>query len=262
MSKPIDAPQGELTPDDRLRSRIRLLLATSLVLLLAAATALPIDVPLGRWCLDTFSASKGTQGQAGVPWWLEFVALVLRFAELFGHGLGVALVVCLIFTLDPMRHWTIPRLLSVTIASGLTVDVLKGLVSRTRPYAFDFDGSVWQTFVGWFHLGKSNAAIQSIPSGHTGLAVGLAIALLWIYPRGRYLFPLLAALVACQRVQAGAHWLSDVLTAGAVGCLVALVVLYVGPIPRMFCRWEAVWKVRDQERERRKTERSTRSAER
>ena len=254
MLNPIDTPQGEMTPDHRLRSRIRLLLATSLVLLLAAATALPIDVPLGRWCLDTFSASKGARGQAGMPWWLEFAALVLRFAELFGHGLGVALIVCLIFTLDPNRRWAIPRLLTVSIASGLAVDVLKGLVGRTRPYAFDFDGSVWHTFVGWFLLGKSSAAIQSIPSGHTGLAVGLAIALIWIYPRGHYLFPLLAVLVACQRVQAGAHWLSDVLTAGAVGCLVALVVLYVGPIPRMFCRWEAVWQVRDRERERRRME--------
>lgn len=258
MSKPIDAPQGELTPDDRSRSRIRLLLAMSLVLLLAAVAALPIDVPLGQWCLDTFSASKGSRGQGGNPWWLDFAAQVLRFSELFGHGVGVALTVCLIFFLDPTRRWVIPRLLTLSVVSGLTADVLKVLVSRTRPYAFAFDGSVWQTFGEWFPLGKSTAAIQSIPSGHTGLAVGLAIALLWIYPRGRWLFLVLAALVACQRVQAGAHWLSDVFSSAVVGCLVALVVLYVGPIPRMFSRWEGVWKVRDQDRERRRMEQGSR----
>ncbi len=127
-------------------------------------------------------------------------------------------------------------------------------MSARGPNSFDFAGSVGSTFGAWLPLWSVGSTGQSLPSGHTGTAVGLAIALVWAYPRGRWLFPVLALLVACQRVQAGAHWLSDVLAGGVVGCLVALVCLDVGPIPRAFNRWEAVWKARDEERERKRAE--------
>lgn len=245
MSIPMDVPLAELelTVDGHARSRGRLLLVTSLVLLLAAAAALLIDVPVGQWCFDTFSA-KAARLRGDHSWWVGSVSQLLRFAELFGHGWGVALTVCLIFVLDPGRRWAIPRLLAAASLSGLAVNLLKMTVIRTRPGSFHFDGSVWQTFGAWMPPWESNAALQSLPSGHTGLAVGLAIALIWIYPRGRYLFPVLALLVACQRIQAGAHWTSDVLSAAAVGCLVSWAVLEVGPLPPQFNRWEADWRDR------------------
>ena len=49
--------------------------------------------------------------------------------------------------------------------------------------------------------------------------MALALALGWLYPKGKWLFLLLALLVACQRIECGAHYLSDVLCGAAVSCL-------------------------------------------
>ena len=191
---------------------------------LAAAGALGIDVSVGQWCradrdLDRFFG---------------------KF-EPFGHGLGVATILISVWLLDPGRRWAIPRVLTVAAASGLAVDLVKVLVVRVRPSHFDFQGSVWTTFGDWLPLGSAGSAGQSFPSGHTATAVGLAVALAWLYPRGRWLFPTLAALVACQRVETGAHWPSDVLAAAAVGCLVGWCCLGTSPISKAFDRWESRW---------------------
>ena len=101
--------------------------------------------------------------------------------------------------------------------SGLAANGAKMLLARTRPWAFDFQGDVWTTFgtdgCRWA------APAQSLPSGHTATAAGLALALMVLYPRGRGLFLMLVVLVACQRMECGAHYLSDVLGGAAVGCL-------------------------------------------
>lgn len=51
--------------------------------------------------------------------------------------------------------------------------------------------------------------------------MGLAIALMVVYPAARWLFCLAPILVAYQRMDSGAHFFSDVLCGAAVGCVVA-----------------------------------------
>jgi membrane-associated phospholipid phosphatase len=97
------------------------------------------------------------------------------------------------------------------------------------------------TFRGWLPLTSAGGAGQSFPSGHTAAAVGLALGLCWVYPKGRLLFPLLAMLVACERINDGAHFLSDTLCGAAVSSLVALGFLAAGPIARWFAHWEQRW---------------------
>jgi len=242
MAKSIGESHGDPTPDDPRRLHARHVLVLSAFLLLAAGAALWVDVSLGRWCLDTFAPPAGSAAQGANRWWASSLIRLLRFAEPFGHALGVIVILLAIFQLDPGRRWGIPRVVTAALGAGLAVDVLKLLVVRTRPHSFSFEGPVWSTFGGWFPLGSAGSTGQSLASGHTATAVGLALALVWLYPRGRWLFPALATLVACQRVQSGAHWLSDVLVAAAVGCLVSVICLYVGPIPRAFDRWEAGWR--------------------
>jgi membrane-associated phospholipid phosphatase len=70
----------------------------------------------------------------------------------------------------------------------------------------------------------------------------------WLYPNGRRLFPLVAALVACQRIEASAHFLSDVLCGAAIGYLVATALLRIGPLQRCFEFWEQRWKSAGEER--------------
>jgi len=203
----------------------RLLLFVGLVL--AAVAALPIDCPLARW-----SAEGNCPG---------FLRDLLDSCEPFGRGFAPILVVLIIHQLDPARRWALPRVLACSLLSGLAADGIKILIVRTRPRSFDYVGDVWTTFGSWFPLTSAGSAGQSFPSGHTAVAVGLAMALIWLYPQGRRLFVALAVLVACQRVESSAHFLSDVLFGGAVGYLVANACLRAGWPSGWFDRWEQGW---------------------
>ena len=163
---------------------------------------------------------------------------IFNFCELFGHGFGVVVIVVLIYQLDPGRRWAIPRVMSVAVAAGLAADVVKMLVERIRPHHFNLENDVLKSFEGWMPL-ISPSSHQSFPSGHTAMTVGLACGLVWLYPRGRWLFPSLAVLVGFQRLACGAHYLSDVLAGAAVGTLMGILFLKASPICRRFDQWES-----------------------
>jgi len=99
-----------------------------------------------------------------------------------------------------LGHSTLGR---VRLGKWRIGDLLKLLLARVRPYAFTLDGSVWTTFGQWLPALSTGSEGQSFPSGHTATAVAMAGALIWLYPNGRYLFPLLAVLVGCQRIESG-----------------------------------------------------------
>jgi membrane-associated phospholipid phosphatase len=191
----------------------------------AAAAALPLDCRLSGWCVE-----------GRVP---GDIRRLLTWSESFGHGLGVALIALALFQLDPLRRRTLPRVLAASLGAGLAADVVKLLVARSRPYrAFELHQGLIETFGGWFPLGRGGSSLQSFPSAHTATAIGLALALAWLYPRGRWLFAGLAVLVACQRLQCGAHFLSDVLAGAAVGWLAASAFLPGGFLAGGFDRFE------------------------
>jgi membrane-associated phospholipid phosphatase len=206
-----------------------LLLPLALVAAAVAALSMDLDCPLAQWC-----------GGDRCP---RFFRDLFHYAEPFGHGSGVLIVAAIVFILDVEHRWALPRVLGCALFSGLMADGVKMLIARARPYDFDFNGNVWTTFGAWFPLTSAGSGGQSFPSAHTATAVGFALGLTWLYPRGRYLFPLIAALVACQRIESGAHFLSDVLCGAAVGYLVATALLRIGPLPRCFAFWEQRWKL-------------------
>jgi len=181
------------------------------VLAAAAAAALAVDCPLASWCL---------RGGG-----MEDLRRLLLTVEPFGNGLGVLLIVAAVHQLDPRRRWALPRVLAMSLGAGLAADLGKLLIARTRPHHFSFQGGVADTFGSWFpFLGTGNGD-QSFPSAHTATAVGLAVALIWLYPRGRRLFATLAVLVACQRMVGNAHYLSDTLCGAAIGLWVSMSLL-------------------------------------
>jgi membrane-associated phospholipid phosphatase len=178
-----------------------------LVLVLLAAAALAVDCPLARWCVDGYCPL--------------LVARLLRVVEPFGSGFGVLVIAVVMYQLDPVRRWALARVLAMAWGAGLAADAVKMLIVRIRPHHFNFEGTVADTFGRWLPLMSVGSGRQSFPSAHTATAVALAIALAWLYPRGRWLFASLAVLVAAERMQTGAHYLSDTLCGAALGCVVA-----------------------------------------
>lgn len=218
---------ADISCEARARSSLRrqiIYTAIPLVFMFAGFLALGVDCPLGRWCVAK-----------NCPSWLENL---LTTIEPFGNGLGVAIIGITIFCLDPQRRWALPRILGCAYSAGLAANGLKLLVARTRPHSFDFHGGVWTTFGDWFPMVSAGSTGQSFPSGHTTTAVALAAALVWLYPRGWCLFPAMAVLVGCQRIQSGAHFLSDVLWGAALGSFIALAFLKIGKLPQWLDRLE------------------------
>ncbi len=180
------------------------LLITAAMLACCGVLAISIDVPVSQWW--------STQGLPGD------LRKLVTLAEFFGHGCGAALILVGFFVLLPNRRRQLPRLTACAFASGMLANVGKGLVQRTRPYEFDYTSPITASFTEWFPFFGEHAD-QSFPSGHTALAFGLAVGLLALFPRGRWLFLAYASLAACQRMNANVHFLSDVLCGAAVGCL-------------------------------------------
>ena len=178
----------------------------ALVLLVLAAIALVVDVSV---------ASFVKLGK--VPGDLKSL---VRLSEAFAYGGTVGLIILLAAVLDPRGWRVMPRLAITALGAGLVADGVKLLVARQRPSIVEASAQVLDTFVGWLPLVQGNHRIQSFPSGHTATAVGLAVALSTLYPRGWWLFAAIAALSGFQRIESESHFLSDVLVGAAIGCLV------------------------------------------
>jgi membrane-associated phospholipid phosphatase len=177
-----------------------------LLLTLLAAAALLVDLPVA-----------GFVKLGKVPGDLKSF---VRLSEAFAYGGTVGLIILLAAVLD-QRGWRIaPRLAITAFGAGLATDALKLLIARQRPSMVDASAQILDTFAGWLPLLQGNHRLQSFPSGHTATAVGLAVALSTLYPRGWWLFAAIAALSGLQRIESESHFLSDVLAGAALGCLI------------------------------------------
>ena len=195
---------------------------------LAGLSALAVDLPLSRAMVE---------GQALRP-----LHYVLNSIEPFGQPPAVIAVALAVLTCGGVRRGAGFRIVAGGLAPGLTVDLLKLCVARVRPrHVSDFHGTVFNTFNGAFPGTTAGSEMQSWPSGHTAVAVGFCLALSAIFPKGRWLFRALAALVALQRIESGAHFLSDTLFAAAIAYAVFAVVFGRGPVGRWFDRVDSRW---------------------
>ena len=185
----------------------------SLLLLTAAGFSLTIDLTIAR-TLSSWELRGDLQKSVSL-------------SEAFAHGFGVAVILVALVSLDRENWRRVFRVSGCAFGAGLLANLTKLCFARTRPYASSLEGSVFETFRAPFsgfqqsadHL--SGSVVQSFPSGHTATAVGLAIGLSFAYPKGRWLFGLLATMAAFQRVESLAHFPSDILGGAALGCVTA-----------------------------------------
>lgn len=196
-----------------------------LVLLLAAflPAAFALDLAVLHWVRTTKLPSD--------------LRKLVELSEIFGHAVGIVAIGLTIFVVDRDRRRYLPRLIACSLGAGIFNNLLKLTVARTRPRDLQFD-SVWDSFTGWFPVltfesGGLDSAIQSLPSGHSATAAGLAVGLSYLYPQGRFLFAAFALLAAFQRIEATAHFLSDTVAGLAIGCLFAAACTD----PKLLGRW-------------------------
>lgn len=202
-----------------------------------------------RWPLGLFAAGAAAIGTIDAPF-AEYdfpdraprqLMAVVNHAEVFGNGACVVFFLAAVWLLDPARRRMIPRLACVSWGAGIAANLVKLCVTRQRPYRWlDLGaGSVSEQFGAWFPFGGNQSMNQSFPSAHTATAVGLALGLTALYPRGGKLFGLLAALVAMQRAAGDMHFVSDTFFAAGIALLTGLA-LYRWPIlARTFERFES-----------------------
>ena len=187
-------------------------IVAAVVLALASAAIMPAD-----YSIAAYLRAHRVPGD---------LARFARLAEVFAWGGTVALIILTAAVLDPRRWRLVPPLAISAFGAGLVADGLKLIIARLRPELAHSSGAS-DTFLAWLPLLHRDTlghpygpALQSFPSGHSATAAGLAVALAALYPHGRVLFIAFAALACFQRMEAQAHFASDVLAGAAIGCLV------------------------------------------
>lgn len=170
---------------------------------LAGVAALAVDLPIARYVANH-----------DVP---PLISKPIRLSEVFAHGWGIVIIACAVYSLDPPGRRFLPRILLAVLVAGVASNAVKLLIARYRPRAFDLDSTVLDSFGPWLPLFPFNSDSQSLPSAHVAVAVAFAVALGRRYPRGKLFFAISALLAAMQRVQAEAHFTSDVFWGAAVG---------------------------------------------
>ncbi|MGD9854773.1 MAG: phosphatase PAP2 family protein [Planctomycetaceae bacterium] len=196
------------------------------LLLLAAIALFTVDLPIARACAPRD--------------WPDEIHRYLRSIEPFGTIYGHVMLMLGLSVVLPSLRRCIPRVMAATIAAGMTANVIKLMVGRQRPKYFDVtSASASDSFERLFPFLHDGVSLKSFPSAHTAAAVAFAVLLSHLFPRGKWLFGMTAALVAVQRIEVCEHFLSDVLVAGAVGWLVGQSFLHVPKAAAWFDRFES-----------------------
>jgi len=151
----------------------------------------------------------------------ESVDKVLHLTEAFAHGIGVIVILSCLWWVDIGSRPRWYQAVCIPLLAGLSVLGLKQLTHRMRPHSLDLveQAAANNGWVSGLENHVWSSSHHSFPSGHTTSGVALALALIWIYPRGAVLFLGLAGAAGAQRLVSQSHYLSDVLAGAALACL-------------------------------------------
>ncbi len=172
---------------------------------------------------------------------------IVAMAEYVAHGSGVLVILAVIWLLDPHKRRFLPRVAASAYFGGLVANILKTCAARRRPLMTD--ASVLDVNITWANNARGipvgadgywDYDWQSFPSAHAATAIGFAIGLSWLYPKGKYLFWGMAFLAGLQRVVFMAHWPTDVLVGVCLGIISGFCFTIQGTLGnRIFAAWES-----------------------
>ena len=111
--------------------------------------------------------------------------------------------------------------LSSVIISGVIAQIIKMIIGRGRPKFFEQFGSHY-----FHHFSLPGYDFASMPSGHATTDGAMLIALLFIFPRFKYLWLIALIILAASRVFVFAHYPSDVIFGAALGGYTSAYIYY------------------------------------
>ncbi len=175
-----------------------------------------------------------------IPWDLEIsyaarslsirgdLRKAIDLCEAFAHSAGCFAILASLLWIDVAHRAELWRVAALAALCGVLANGLKVVIPRVRPHSFESlawpDATSWNTWgepltESWF-----DETIRSFPSGHSAIAIALAIGLSRVYPRGKWIFVAIAIGACFQRLYSGAHYLSDILASTVLAILVSLIV--------------------------------------
>ncbi len=149
------------------------------------------------------------------PFWLNVFFINYTF---MGDGIfAIGLIALMAFYFKKKKESI--ALLYAFLFSGLMVQLIKNLVSATRPKLF-FEPGQYLYFVDQVSLVNNS----SFPSGHTATAFAIATVFIILIKNKKWQLPILAAavLVGYSRIYLAQHFLIDLLVGAIIGTLSGL----------------------------------------
>jgi membrane-associated phospholipid phosphatase len=121
------------------------------------------------------------------------------------------------------RKWSL-QLLKSLVVIGIAMPLVKFSVGRQRPHLSPtFDSHIFSPFTFDWHF-------HSLPSGHAQVLFTVATILMLMWPKPKYLYFILAALLSFTRVTIQQHFLSDIIAGATIGYLGTLWVCSRWPV--------------------------------
>jgi membrane-associated phospholipid phosphatase len=150
----------------------------------------------------------------------------IHLSEAFAHFSGVVAILGTLLLVDLKNRSRLIQACLLVTTSGIVSNAAKYIIPRYRPHSLEEASIPIQSSLDTWGVPWSGSwfeeAVRSFPSGHSATAVALAIALSVIYPRGRWVFVIVAFMACLQRLVSGAHFLSDIMAGSGIAVLVSL----------------------------------------
>ena len=165
--------------------------------------------------LDTavFFFINGSLANPFLDWFMPFITKQQNWNPLF-----VLIIIGLLWKGGRTGRMVVLLLIPVIVLSDqITSSLIKPLVDRTRPCeAFEAAGTV-RALIGV----KTS---PSFPSSHASNSFAAAVLFALFYPKRRWIYFVIAGLIALSRVYVGVHYPIDILVGAAIGIGCALFV--------------------------------------
>ena len=133
------------------------------------------------------------------------------------YSIALGVVLLLFFKLNKKIFYFGAILSSSVALSGLSTDLIKFVVGRSRPNML-----INENIYTFKPLQQYSYDFISMPSGHTTTVFSMAAVFSIFYPRFSYLFFFIAVVGGMSRVVLQKHFLSDVVIGAIVGTVVTV----------------------------------------